>query len=88
MILKALARLLCLFTTLLLAINTAQANWSLDNDASTLSFVTVKADHVAEVHTFDVLSGSIGDAGEVADDHGVATRAGSPAPPRQILGRL
>ena len=34
----------------------AQAHWSLDNDASSLSFVTVKAEHVAEVHTFDSLS--------------------------------
>ena len=37
----------------------AQAHWQLDNDASTLSFVTIKADHVGEVHTFDRLSGSI-----------------------------
>lgn len=46
-------------------IGSANAHWSLDNAASTLSFVTVKAEHVAEVHTFDVLSGSIDDAGEV-----------------------
>lgn len=46
-------------------IGSADAHWSLDNAASTLSFVTVKAEHVAEVHTFDVLSGSIDDAGEV-----------------------
>ena len=60
--------LLKLFLTLsfsLLALNSAQAHWSLDNQASTLSFVTVKADHVAEVHTFDVMSGTIGDAGEL-----------------------
>lgn len=43
----------------------AQAHWSLDNDASSLSFVTVKAEHVAEVHTFDMLSGTIGDDGAV-----------------------
>ncbi|MFT4816121.1 MAG: polyisoprenoid-binding protein YceI [Pseudohongiellaceae bacterium] len=43
----------------------AQAHWSLDNDASSLSFVTVKAEHVAEVHTFDSLSGTIGDDGSV-----------------------
>lgn len=42
-----------------------QAHWSLDNDASSLSFVTVKAEHVAEVHTFDSLSGTIGDDGSV-----------------------
>jgi polyisoprenoid-binding protein YceI len=43
----------------------AQAHWSLDNDASSVSFVTVKAEHVAEVHTFDALSGTIGDSGDV-----------------------
>lgn len=41
------------------------AQWSVDNDASTLSFVTVKAEHVAEVHTFDRLSGSISASGTV-----------------------
>jgi polyisoprenoid-binding protein YceI len=41
------------------------AQWSLDNDASTLSFVTVKVEHVAEVHTFDRLSGSISSNGAV-----------------------
>ncbi len=40
-----------------------QAQWQLDNDASTLSFVTIKADHVGEVHTFDLLSGAIDEAG-------------------------
>ena len=49
----------------LLSINAAQAQWSLDNEASTLSFVTVKADHVAEVHTFDRLSGSLSENGEL-----------------------
>ncbi len=44
---------------------TASAHWSLNNDASTLSFVTVKAEHVAEVHTFDMLSGEIDDDGNV-----------------------
>lgn len=46
--------------------NTAQAHWSLDNEASQLSFVTVKADNVGEVHTFDMLSGSIDDDGAVS----------------------
>ena len=45
--------------------NAAFAQWSLDNEASTLSFVTVKADHVAEVHTFDSLSGSVSNSGAV-----------------------
>jgi hypothetical protein len=49
-------------------VGSAQAHWSLDNEASTFSFVTVKAEHIAEVHTFDVLSGTIDDAGLVEID--------------------
>ncbi len=45
---------------------TAQAQWQLDNELSTLSFVTIKADHVGEVHTFDRLSGSIANEGAAA----------------------
>jgi len=41
------------------------AQWSVDNGTSTLSFVTVKVEHVAEVHTFDRLSGSISPSGAV-----------------------
>lgn len=61
---RFLALLSC-FSLLTLA-GTAQAQWSLDNDESTVSFVSVKADHVAEVHTFDMLSGEIDDDGTVA----------------------
>jgi polyisoprenoid-binding protein YceI len=65
MISKSLqARLTALSVAVLFA-GAAQAHWSLDNDASSLSFVTVKAEHVAEVHTFDSLSGTIGDDGGV-----------------------
>lgn len=46
--------------------NLAMADWSLNNGASTLSFVSTKAEHVAEVHTFDVLSGEIADDGSVS----------------------
>ena len=45
--------------------SSASAHWELDNNSSTLSFVTVKADHVGEVHTFDQLSGDINDDGSV-----------------------
>ncbi len=56
-----------LFAVLSLSVfgNAALAQWSLDNADSTLSFVTIKADHVAEVHTFDTLSGSVSDSGQV-----------------------
>jgi polyisoprenoid-binding protein YceI len=62
---QMLAQATALVTAVLLS-GAASAHWSLNNDASTLSFVTVKAEHVAEVHTFDTLSGEIADDGSVA----------------------
>ena len=41
----------------------ASAQWSLDLDNSQLSFVTVKAEHIAEVHSFSRLEGQIDAAG-------------------------
>lgn len=55
-----------LLITPLLSANAALAHWALVNEDSSLSFVTVKAEHVAEVHTFDVLSGELEDDGEVS----------------------
>jgi polyisoprenoid-binding protein YceI len=46
----------------------ANAHLAINDDKSTISFVTVKAEHVAEVHTFDRLSGHIGDDGDVEID--------------------
>jgi len=65
MISKSLKTKLAATLIAVLFTGAAQAHWSLDNDASSLSFVTVKAEHVAEVHTFDSLSGTIGDSGDV-----------------------
>lgn len=41
----------------------AEANWNLDNGASRLSFVTIKAQNVAEVHRFTELAGEVDDYG-------------------------
>ena len=65
MISKSLQTRLAALSVAVLFSGAAQAHWSLDNDASSLSFITVKAEHVAEVHTFDTLSGTIGDSGDV-----------------------
>lgn len=65
MISKPLQTKLAALLAAILFTGVAQAQWSLDNDASSLSFVTVKAEHVAEAHTFDSLSGTIGDDGGV-----------------------
>ena len=65
MIIRSFTKKIAFLTSIALLAGSAQAQWSLDNSASTLSFVTVKADHVGEVHTFDQLSGSIDDRGNV-----------------------
>ena len=41
----------------------AHSEWQLDNAASQLNFISTKASHIAETHTFDELSGTIDDAG-------------------------
>ncbi|MGE0624876.1 MAG: YceI family protein [Pseudomonadales bacterium] len=47
----------------LLVSTPATADWTLDNTGSQLSFVTIKAGNVAEVHTFGELSGAVGSDG-------------------------
>jgi len=49
---------------------TAQADWTLDNDNSSLNFVSTKAGKVAEVHSFGTLSGKVDKNGyaEIAID--------------------
>lgn len=44
---------------LLLPIGNALADWTIDNEASKLSFVSIKKAEVAEVGTFDRLEGSL-----------------------------
>ena len=43
---------------------TAMADWVLDNTQSALYFVSIKSDHIAEIHTFKTLSGAITKAGQ------------------------
>jgi len=50
---------------LLLLAGAANAAWTLNNDASRLSFISIKKDTVAEVHKFTHLSGSVDDEGGV-----------------------
>ena len=63
-LISKLKSIFCFVTVFFLA-SSASAHLELDNNSSTLSFVTVKADHVGEVHTFDQLSGDINDDGSV-----------------------
>jgi polyisoprenoid-binding protein YceI len=50
----------------LLASQTALAQWTLDNDMSSLSFTTTKAEHGAEVHTFELMRGTLSGAGDLS----------------------
>ncbi len=54
-----------IFLFLFLNANANAAEWQLNNDASRLNFVSVKADHVAETHTFGQLAGQVTDEGDV-----------------------
>ena len=49
---------------LMLSSLSAQATWQLVNESSQLNFISTKAIHIAETHTFGLLSGSIADTGE------------------------
>jgi polyisoprenoid-binding protein YceI len=44
----------------------AHGEWQLKNAASQLNFISTKASHIAEIHTFDRLSGSVDDTGKAA----------------------
>ena len=58
-------RITTLVPALLLAFpSVSMAAWSLDNDSSSLSYVTNKAAAISEVNTFTVLKGGITDAGQ------------------------
>lgn len=48
---------------LLFMASSVSAAWNINNDASNLSFVSIKKGTVAEVHEFQNLSGSVGDDG-------------------------
>lgn len=50
---------------MLLTAGCANAQWVLDPEQSSLSFVSIKAQNVAEVHQFRQLSGSLNGAGSV-----------------------
>lgn len=47
--------------------------WALDGDASRLSYVSVKADEIAETNAFKALSGSVSEKGEAVLEIDLAT---------------
>ena len=64
MLIQPLARL---FTVLLLCTSApaAFANWTVNSDLSRLSFVSMKATHIAEVHRFSTFAGGLADSGAI-----------------------
>lgn len=44
----------------------AHADWTLNNEHSRLSFVSIKAGDIGEVHQFDQLEGYVSEAGEIS----------------------
>ncbi len=50
---------------LMAAAHCAHGEWTLNNEASVLTFVSVKATHVAEIHRFADVRGSVDDEGNV-----------------------
>ena len=60
-------------TAALMLVGQAQAAWTLDGEASTVSFVSTKAINVAEVHRFGELSGSVDADGQVMVSIGLAS---------------
>ena len=64
MILKQLSGVLA--AGLLAASMSAQAQWQLNNEASSLNFLSVKKVHIAEVFHITRLAGQLSDAGELS----------------------
>ncbi len=62
---KYVYTILLLLSSTLFTVNSVHAQWMLDNEESLLSFVTIKADNVGEVHSFDTMSGSISNTGHM-----------------------
>jgi polyisoprenoid-binding protein YceI len=58
--------LICPLLLLSLYPGTSAAEWILDNDASNLSFTSIKAGTIAETHSFGELAGSIGADGNAS----------------------
>lgn len=56
-------KIICLLSALIAMPGYAQ--WTLNNDASSLHFISIKASDIAEIHQFNTLTGMIEDDGSV-----------------------
>lgn len=57
--------LLCCLSVMVFSVSPAWADWTLKNDQSQLSFISIKKGDIAEVHRFDRLEGSVDKKGNV-----------------------
>ncbi len=55
---------LCLTLIAALAPTVAHATWTLDEERSHLTFISIKSKNIAEIHTFQQMSGTIDDDGQ------------------------
>jgi len=62
-------------TITLLIASQAHAGWTLNNDESILSFISIKASDIAEVHSFTSLSGNVTDDGSATVEVDLASVA-------------
>lgn len=53
------------FLLLLAGSSSALADWKLDNDSSSLNFISTKNQHISETHSFGELSGSLSEQGKL-----------------------
>ena len=61
---RRIAILVCLITSF--NVSSALAQWTLDNEGSQLSFVSIKAGNIGEVHKFGQLSGDLTTDGQLS----------------------
>ncbi|WP_100642454.1 YceI family protein [Alteromonas facilis] len=55
-----------LMLALMLVSSSTLASWHLDNSKSQLNFISTKNEHISEIHTFDTLTGSLGNDGKLS----------------------
>tara|TARA_B100000579_G_C22771130_1_gene824020 strand:- start:787 stop:1377 length:591 start_codon:yes stop_codon:yes gene_type:complete len=60
---RSIIKPICLF---LLGSLPVQASWNLDSEISRLTFISIKATHIAELHSFEEITGNIDDQGNIS----------------------
>jgi polyisoprenoid-binding protein YceI len=64
-LLKTIGLYTCSFLLAGMMTSAVASDWYVDNTKSTLSFISIKKEHVAEVHQFDIVSGVLDSTGHL-----------------------